>query len=260
MGVLDVIDDPDNTADPYFVIDGKKVYKTSCLKAISSSEQLSKDRLRCVRGMSRYSGDKEINRGVESFLLIDDPVLVNNSKDGPIIANIAKITKSNQVLKQIDISSDNQIKDVELTLRQIDTEVIDGKLFWKGTTSSDTFKCIGDNCLPIRPSIKLNPPQGMTKYVFDISLMRGMGVHLKLSTPPSQETECASSASSVIKKKCYKCKLYILLIDTRCHIAQRILKAELFDTNVCGFCGRDSCSVPLKKNIKKGRTSILWDR
>ena len=80
--------------------------------------------------MSRYPGDKEINRGVESFLLIGGPVLVHNSKDGPIIANIAQITKSNQVLKQIDISSDNQIKDVELTLRQIDTEVIDGKLFW----------------------------------------------------------------------------------------------------------------------------------
>ena len=202
--------------------------------------------------MSRYPGDKEINRGVESFLLIGDPVLVNNSKDGPIIANIAKITKSNQVLKQIDISSDNQIKDVELTLRQIETEVIDGKLFWRGTTSSDTFKCIGDNCLPIRPSIELNPPEGMTKYVFDISLMRDMGVHLKLSTPPSQETECASSASSIIKKKCYKCKLYILLIDTRCHIAQHILKAELFGVNVCGFCGRDSCSVTLKKSPKKG--------
>ena len=209
VNLAEIIDDPDNTAGPYFVIDGKKVYKTSCLKAISSSEQLSKDRLRRVRGMSRYPGDKEINRGVESFLLIGDPVLVNNSKDGPIIANIAKITKSNQVLKQIDISSDNQIKDVELTLRQIDTEVIDGKLFRKGTTSSDTFKCIGDNCLPIRPSIELNPPEGMTKYVFDISLMRDMGVHLKLSTPPSQETECASSASSIIKK--------------RCHIAQHIL-------------------------------------
>ena len=93
--------------------------------------------------MSRYPGDKEINSSVESFLMIGDPVPVNNSKDGPIIANIAKITKSNQVLKQIDLSSNNQIKDVELTLRRIDTEVIDGKHFWKGTTSSDTFKCIG---------------------------------------------------------------------------------------------------------------------
>ena len=143
VNLAEIIDNPENTADPYFVIDGKNVYKASCLKAISSSEQLSKDRLRRVRGMSRYPGDKEINSSVESFLLFGDPVPVNNSKDGPIIANIAKITKSNQVLKQIDLSSNNQIKDVELTLRRIDTEVIDGKLFWKGTTSGDTFKCIG---------------------------------------------------------------------------------------------------------------------
>ena len=81
--------------------------------------------------MTRYPGDKEINGSVESFLLISDPVLVNNSEDGPII------TKSNQVLKQIDLCSDNQIKDVELALRRIDTEAIDGKLFRKCTTSSD---------------------------------------------------------------------------------------------------------------------------
>ena len=34
VNLAEIIDDPDNTADPYFVIDGKKVYKTSCLNPI----------------------------------------------------------------------------------------------------------------------------------------------------------------------------------------------------------------------------------
>ena len=33
VNLAEIIDDPDNTADPYFVIDGKKVYKTPCLKS-----------------------------------------------------------------------------------------------------------------------------------------------------------------------------------------------------------------------------------
>ena len=49
MMISKIIDEPKQTADPYFMTNGKKVYKTSCLKAISSAQQLSKYGLRLVQ-------------------------------------------------------------------------------------------------------------------------------------------------------------------------------------------------------------------
>ena len=153
------------------MLDGKKVYKTTCLKTISSFEQLSKDRLRRVQGMSKYLGESVLSRNANSFLVNGDPVL-SNSKEGPRIANVVKITKSNQTLKQLDITQDNeQMKNIELTLKLIDTKLVDGKHFWKGTTSGESFKCFRENCLP-KPSVNLNPPEGLTKYFFNINLIR----------------------------------------------------------------------------------------
>ena len=122
------------TADPYFMISGKKVYKTSCLQAISSAQQLSKDRLRRVHGMSKYPEDKESGSNYDNYIW-------------PLIANIVKIMKSNQVLKAIDTS--HEMKNIEFTLKRIETEQIDGKMFWNSTSPTNTFQCTGDNCLPI---------------------------------------------------------------------------------------------------------------
>ena len=49
----EIIQDPFQKVEPFFMIDGKRIYKSSCLKAISSSQNLSKDRLRRVQGMTR---------------------------------------------------------------------------------------------------------------------------------------------------------------------------------------------------------------
>ena len=38
----------------------------------------------------------------------------------------------------------------------------------------------------------------------------------------------------------------------RCHVGKHILKNEIFGVNICGFCGRDTCSVIMKKTSKKG--------
>ena len=38
----------------------------------------------------------------------------------------------------------------------------------------------------------------------------------------------------------------------RCHVGTHIVKEELSGINMYGFCGRDVCSITLKKTPKKG--------
>ena len=132
LNLSEIIQDSIQSFEPFFVLDEKKVYKTTCLKTISSKQKLSKDRLRRVQGMSTYPCENSSSNNIDSFLLNGDPVLVNGN-DGPKIANVVKITKSNQTLKQIDIIQDNkQMKDIELTLKFIDTKLIDGETLLDG--------------------------------------------------------------------------------------------------------------------------------
>ena len=259
VNLSEIIQEPDHPADPFFILDGKRVYKTTCLKKISSSQQLSKDRLRRVQGMSKYPGEVSSNCDVDSFLINGDPVLLTNSKDGPRLANIVKISKANQTLKQIDITHDNsdQMKDIELTLTLIDTELVGNKLFWKGTTSDETIRCIGENCLPIKPSVDLHPPEGLTKYFFDINLIRDLGVHLQLSRPTAveceQQAETHSTNQSLVKKKCFICSKLVPWSEMRCHVGKHILKNDRVGPNVCGFCGRNTCAVTLKQTSSRGK-------
>ena len=115
---------------------------------------------------------------------------------------------------------------------------------------------VGDACLPIKPSIELNPPDGMTKYYFDMGLLQDMGVHLQLSTPASNQSAPGPSTPA-LKKRCLQCGKSILLSEMRCHVAKHILKGDLADVNTCGFCGNDTCSVTLKKTWKKGNQQFF---
>ena len=251
LNLSEIIQDPSQSIKPFFLIDESKVYKTTCLKTITSKQNLSKDRLRRVQGLSTYPGEKSTNCNVDAFLLNGDPVLVNHN-GGPMIANVFDIIKSNLILKQIDITQDTeQMKNIELSLKVIDTILVDGKLYWKGSTSGELFKCVGENYLPIKPSINLNPPEGLTKYYFDMNQIRDMGVHLQLSNTETNQ-QPKSSAESIVQKKCFKCKKVVPLSDMRCHIGTHILRNELDGPNICGFCGRDTCSIIMKKTSKKG--------
>ena len=59
--------------------------------------------------------------------------------------------KNNRKIAQIDITSDHSdLKDVQLVVKRIESELIEGKLFWKGTCG-ESMNIVGDNCLPIKP-------------------------------------------------------------------------------------------------------------
>ena len=126
----EMIADPDANVDPFFLIDGKRVYKTTCLKAIMSKERLSKDSLQHVQGKSQYPGDKDTMQDSSLFLLNGDPVLVTDPKDGPMVVNVISMKKGNKKLSQINITSDHaELQDVQLIVKRIECELVDDRLF-----------------------------------------------------------------------------------------------------------------------------------
>ena len=73
----EMIQDPSQKAEPFFLMGGKTVYKSTCLKTISSNKNLSKDRLRRVQGMTYYPGESTVTSSHDdSLLFIGDPLLV----------------------------------------------------------------------------------------------------------------------------------------------------------------------------------------
>ena len=43
----------------------------------------------------------------------------------------------------------------------------------------------------------------------------------------------------------------------RCHVGKHILRNEIVGINICGFCGRDTCSIIMKQTSKKGSKKIF---
>ena len=159
--------------------------------------------------------------------------------------------KANKVLTEVDAS--RGLDGIHFSLRKIELKEIQGKLFWKGTAASSVFYCSGELCLPIKPSIDLNPPADMTKFFFDINLMRDMSVYLKLQTDAeSKQVTENSSNSSILTKPCYICRKKLQLKDMLCHVGTHILKGDVDGANICGFCGCDNiCGVTLKITSRK---------
>ena len=68
------------THDPQIEIDGKHVYKATAVKSLFSANPLSKDRLRRVRGLSKFTDvgeDTPSDLSIDSSVMVGDPLLVN---------------------------------------------------------------------------------------------------------------------------------------------------------------------------------------
>ena len=249
--------------EPFFTIDGNKVYKTTCLKTIMSKEQLSKDRLRRVQGRSQYPTNNDATQDNSLYLMNGDPVLITDAKVGQIVVNIVSMKKSNRKISQIDITNDHSaLKDVQFVVKRIDCELIEEKLYWKGSTANESMNIVGDDCLPIKPSIDLDPPEGMTKYYFDMNLLRDMGVHLQLTAPaPQSSTSSTSTSSGVVTNRCFSCNKLVPLNYMRVHVGCHIMKGQLHGSNICGFCGRSVCTIKLVgSSHKTAKTYYKIDR
>ena len=258
--ISEMIQDASQKIEPFFLIDGKRVYKSTCLKDISSKNKLSKDRLRKVRGMTYCPAEKQSTpTHNDSLLLIGDPLLYAHSTDGPILGNIVAMKKNNISLNELD--SSKGLGNIEFSIRTIEGEEIEGKFFCKGVTEKEIIRCPGVDCFPIKPMVDLNPPPGMTKFYFESNLLLDMCVHLQVQpseTSTSSSTTATNGAqkTSVIEKSCYKCRKKVPLSDMRLHVGMHILKEDIVDINTCGFCGRNVCSVKLKGT--RGRSQMFY--
>ena len=70
--------DKNSSYDPQIEIDGCFVYKASAVNCLFSSNPLSRDRLRRVRGFTKFTTDETENAlAIETAVMAGDPILVN---------------------------------------------------------------------------------------------------------------------------------------------------------------------------------------
>ena len=82
-----------------------------------------------------------------------------------------------------------------------------------------------------------------------VSFIQLSRVHLQLVTPTPASS--SSSTTGVVNKRCFTCGKTVPLSIMRCHLAKHILKGELMGSKICGFFGRDICTITLRETSKK---------
>ena len=83
------------TYDPQVEVDGKYVYKATVVRSLFGSNPLSKDHLRRVQGLSKFTESARANVSVDNSIMLGDPVLIN-VKNRLQIAQIKCIKKANK--------------------------------------------------------------------------------------------------------------------------------------------------------------------
>ena len=149
------------------MVDNGYIYKASIVKSLFSSNPLSRDRLRKVRGLTKFTDDSTGNsdgqQAIESSLMVGDPLLVK-VKDRLKIAKIEAIRVANRKVKTIEVdglSKPNVMMDVKL----LKVEENDGHFIWLGEFVGDSFRSSGTSCYAIQPELK--EINGRDRFAFD---------------------------------------------------------------------------------------------
>ena len=75
--IIEMLEVSNAAAENFLDIDGKSVFKASILKAVSNETPLSKDRLRKVRGLSKFCSEVGASVDVDDIVSIGDPQCVS---------------------------------------------------------------------------------------------------------------------------------------------------------------------------------------
>ena len=127
--------------------------------------------------------------------------------------------------------------------------------FWDGTFTCDVQKVHGDKCVMIKPSVSANPRAGMSNFYYDRQCLLDIGVQFTLENQAG--TGCSKQKTSEVQKnKCRICHKNIACNKKRGHVGYHILMKDIA-TNVCGFCGLQSCSNKLKQSSKSSTTKYF---
>ena len=232
-------------------IDGKHVYKATCVKDALSAHPLSKDRLKRVRTMTSTSS----NEAPAKLLHLGDPVVASKD-DRNIIANIKSIKSANKSVKFIDMAL-LEAGNLKFELLELVLEDKEEKFYWTGDYSGDMFTLSGKDCIPIQPDVDLEMSSlECTSYYFDKQLVLDIGVHLQQhpsdtmvsarSSGQGRGDNPSNSTEMAALKPCLLCDKETTDEKMRGHVAYHIITSNLSD--VCGFCGREGtiCQTTLE--------------
>ena len=235
-------------------IDGKHVFKATCVKEAFSSKPMTKDRLKRVRTFTTPSSSE----APPKLLHIGDPVVVTGRNK---LANIVAIKSANKPVKFINMNlleADN----LQFVVKQLALLEKEDKYFWTGEFVGTELCVTGKDCIPVQPEVILEMMDvHCTPYAFDKQLVLDIGVHLQqqpsdtmveVSSSRRAPENAANAANSVSAlRPCYVCQKGCSLEMMRGHIAFHIIQEEC--DNVCGFCGRGGgvCESSLKQSSHK---------
>ena len=135
--------------DPQLEVEGNMIYKATYLKNCFSSNPLSKDRLRRVRGLSRFEENESDDTLDDQTLMIGDPILAR-VKDDLKICVLLNITRGKENKKTIDVNEMSNFNTM-LTVQKIKLETTDDYYVCMEERIEESFNVVGMNCIPIQP-------------------------------------------------------------------------------------------------------------
>lgn len=235
-------------------VDGAFVYKATVVKNIFCSNPLSRDRLRRIRGMTKFTDSDKTSEAIDSSLMAGDPILVN-VKGKLQISKIEVIKRANRKVKFLSVEDlDNQNVQIEACFMKMET--IGDQYVWDGSFIGEKLSVLGSCCFAIKPSIK--EINGKLTFCFDKQFILDLNVSVTLESERLSHSLASTSnqqSSAKTAKKhlldCFICKKKVALAAMRKHVGEHILKQNVNDCNTCGFCGRNVCENILKRSSRK---------
>ena len=261
--IIDMVpQDQGKSHDPQIQVEGSYVYKASVVKSLFSSNPLSRDRLRRVRGMTKFTDEGDTNSlAIETSVMAGDPMLVN-VKGTLRLSKILEVRKANRKVKLITAEEIND-HNVTLDVIILKLETSGENYVWTGNFVGDKFRAKGVDCYAIQPT--LEDVDGKIQFSFDKQFILDLNVGITLeaqSTTPSSSSSSSSavavpaststSKSQKTSVECFTCKKNVDLSQMRKHVGMHIVKGALSGHNVCGFCGKISCENVLIHTTTKG--------
>ena len=245
--------------DPQILVDGSYVYKATIVKSLFSSSPLSRDRLRKVRGMTKYTDEgNDSSLAIETSLMVGDPLLIS-VKEKLQLFKIEAIRVANRKVKSLEVNDLNKAN-VFIDAKRLKVEEKDGYYIWLGEFIGEKLRTAGTHCHAIQPELK--EIEGRDRFAFDKQFILDYDVALtvrnettqsRVPHPHPQAAQSTSSKKAANLVKCHKCKKQVDLVQMRTHIGVHIIQGSL-ESSCCGFCGGSCCQNMLVDGTKgKGK-------
>ena len=130
----------------YLNVDGKNVFKATILKEMNKDTPLSNDRLRKVRGMSKFCGDEQrTSVNVDDMISVGDPLVVCEANKLKLVIIIS--LKDGDAVVQYIARVDLERISTSVQVRELEMVEVETNLFSTGKYLSEPTWISGKNVL-----------------------------------------------------------------------------------------------------------------